>query len=182
MKLVASTSTRCRSSTCRPAACTRRSIRPSPPPAGQQQRSESTEHPDPAGRPRNSAAFTPRGLRDFRDYSQIELRVLAHFPATPPHRRFQQGVDIHDRTADRVPGGRPAASIRKNPPARRSSTTLLYGKRRSRSRKTRRSRRPRRISSTYWATHRCAVIDDARRCRESGVVRIITGAAAWARS
>jgi DNA polymerase-1 len=40
------------------------------------------------------------------DYSQIELRVLAHLSGDEAlSDAFRQGVDIHDRTADRVFGG-----------------------------------------------------------------------------
>src|SRR4029077_12706565 len=40
------------------------------------------------------------------DYSQIELRVLAHLSGDAAlAEAFQQGVDIHDKTAERVFGG-----------------------------------------------------------------------------
>src|SRR5207253_7952478 len=39
------------------------------------------------------------------DYSQIELRVLAHLSGDSALvEAFRQGIDIHDRTADRVFG------------------------------------------------------------------------------
>ena len=41
------------------------------------------------------------------DYSQIELRVLAHLSGDAALTdAFQQGIDIHDRTAERVFGSR----------------------------------------------------------------------------
>jgi DNA polymerase-1 len=64
------------------------------------------------------------------DYSQIELRVLAHLSGDAALiEAFQQGVDIHDRTADRVFGaasGLDARELRRR--AKIINYALLYGK------------------------------------------------------
>jgi DNA polymerase-1 len=64
------------------------------------------------------------------DYSQIELRVLAHLSGDEALvEAFRQGVDIHDRTADRVFGQ--ASGLDKGELRRRAKIinyALLYGK------------------------------------------------------
>ncbi|HWB18068.1 MAG TPA: DNA polymerase I [Vicinamibacterales bacterium] len=67
------------------------------------------------------------------DYSQIELRVLAHLSGDDALREaFQQDVDIHDLTAERVFGG-PSGPLRLDPHELRRRAkiinyALLYGK------------------------------------------------------
>ncbi|MEO7890817.1 MAG: DNA polymerase I [Vicinamibacterales bacterium] len=67
------------------------------------------------------------------DYSQIELRVLAHLSGDEAlTEAFQQGIDIHDRTADRVFGG-PDGPLQLDPHELRRRAkiinyALLYGK------------------------------------------------------
>ena len=64
------------------------------------------------------------------DYSQIELRVLAHLSGDAALiEAFRQGIDIHDRTADRVFGtasGLDAHELRRR--AKIINYALLYGK------------------------------------------------------
>jgi DNA polymerase-1 len=64
------------------------------------------------------------------DYSQIELRVLAHLSDDEALvEAFRQGIDIHDRTADRVFGsasGLDAHELRRR--AKIINYALLYGK------------------------------------------------------
>ena len=65
------------------------------------------------------------------DYSQIELRVLAHLSGDAAlTEAFQQGVDIHDRTAERVFGGSQSGldpkELRRR--AKIINYALLYGK------------------------------------------------------
>ncbi len=64
------------------------------------------------------------------DYSQIELRVLAHLSGDAALvEAFRQGVDIHDRTADRVFGrdsGLDKHELRRR--AKIINYALLYGK------------------------------------------------------
>jgi DNA polymerase-1 len=64
------------------------------------------------------------------DYSQIELRVLAHLSGDPALlEAFKGGVDIHDRTAERVFGsnsGLDAHELRRR--AKIINYALLYGK------------------------------------------------------
>ena len=67
------------------------------------------------------------------DYSQIELRVLAHLSGDAALiEAFQQGIDIHDRTAERVFGGPDgplqldAHELRRR--AKIINYALLYGK------------------------------------------------------
>jgi len=64
------------------------------------------------------------------DYSQIELRVLAHLSGDEALvDAFRQGIDIHDRTADRVFGtasGLDAHELRRR--AKIINYALLYGK------------------------------------------------------
>jgi len=67
------------------------------------------------------------------DYSQIELRVLAHLSGdTALAEAFQQGIDIHDRTAERVFGGRDGPLGLDTHELRRRAKiinyALLYGK------------------------------------------------------
>jgi DNA polymerase-1 len=67
------------------------------------------------------------------DYSQIELRVLAHLSGDAALvEAFRQGIDIHDRTAERVFGG-PEGPLRLDPHELRRRAkiinyALLYGK------------------------------------------------------
>ena len=96
-------------------------------------RPQPSEHPDP--HPRGAAH--PRGLRadpGFRllsaDYSQIELRILAHLSRDETLiDTFRRGEDVHDRTAREVFG--PLSAI---PPdeqrriAKMVNYALLYGK------------------------------------------------------
>jgi len=64
------------------------------------------------------------------DYSQIELRVLAHLSGDDALvEAFRQGIDIHDRTADRVFG--PKSGLDTHELRRRAKIinyALLYGK------------------------------------------------------
>jgi DNA polymerase-1 len=64
------------------------------------------------------------------DYSQIELRVLAHLAEDEALiQAFQDGIDIHDRTADRVFGsssGLDSHELRRR--AKIINYALLYGK------------------------------------------------------
>jgi DNA polymerase-1 len=64
------------------------------------------------------------------DYSQIELRVLAHLSGDAAlTEAFREGIDIHDRTADRVFGtssGLDAHELRRR--AKIINYALLYGK------------------------------------------------------
>jgi DNA polymerase-1 len=64
------------------------------------------------------------------DYSQIELRVLAHLSGDAALvEAFQQGIDIHDRTAERVFGSE--SGLDKHELRRRAKIinyALLYGK------------------------------------------------------
>ena len=66
------------------------------------------------------------------DYSQIELRVLAHLSGDAALvEAFRQGVDIHDRTAERVFGGADGRWARRHELRRRAKIinyALLYGK------------------------------------------------------
>jgi DNA polymerase-1 len=67
------------------------------------------------------------------DYSQIELRVLAHLSGDAAlTEAFQQAIDIHDRTAERVFGG-PEGPLKLDPHELRRRAkiinyALLYGK------------------------------------------------------
>ena len=67
------------------------------------------------------------------DYSQIELRVLAHLSGDAAlTEAFQEGIDIHDRTAERVFGG-PDGPLKLDPHELRRRAkiinyALLYGK------------------------------------------------------
>jgi DNA polymerase I len=81
------------------------------------------------------AAFIaePGHLLISADYSQIELRVLAHLSGDEAlGDAFRQGIDIHDRTADRVfggpdgPLGLDAHELRRR--AKIINYALLYGK------------------------------------------------------
>jgi DNA polymerase-1 len=59
------------------------------------------------------------------DYSQIELRVMAHFSKDPVLlEAFRTGQDIHERTAQEVFGVGPMAQ---NPEHRRASKAINYG-------------------------------------------------------
>jgi DNA polymerase-1 len=78
------------------------------------------------------AAFVaePGHLLISADYSQIELRVLAHLSGDAALvEAFRQGIDIHDRTADRVFGstsGLDPHELRRR--AKIINYALLYGK------------------------------------------------------
>jgi len=78
------------------------------------------------------AAFVaePGSVLISADYSQIELRVLAHLSGDQALiDAFRQGIDIHDRTADRVFGA--ASDLDKHELRRRAKIinyALLYGK------------------------------------------------------
>ena len=59
------------------------------------------------------------------DYSQIELRVMAHFSNDPVLlEAFRNGQDIHERTAQEVFGVGPMAQT---PEHRRASKAINYG-------------------------------------------------------
>jgi DNA polymerase-1 len=73
------------------------------------------------------AAFVPRpGWKLVTaDYSQIELRLLAHFSADPLLvRAFREGDDIHTRTASEVMGVPP---MMVTPEARRDAKAVNFG-------------------------------------------------------
>jgi len=78
------------------------------------------------------AAFTadPGHVLISADYSQIELRVLAHLSGDAAlTEAFRQGIDIHDRTAERVFGsssGLDPHELRRR--AKIINYALLYGK------------------------------------------------------
>ncbi|TAK12749.1 MAG: DNA polymerase I [Acidobacteria bacterium] len=86
----------------------------------------------PAGREIRSAFIAEPGfVLISADYSQIELRVLAHLSGDAAlTEAFQQGVDIHDRTAERVFGGAKSGldpkELRRR--AKIINYALLYGK------------------------------------------------------
>ena len=97
----------------RPAACTRRSTRPSPRPAASRRRARTSS------RSRSAPTSAARSARAFvaeegsklmsADYSQIELRILAHVSGEPKLREaFERGEDIHRATAAEVLGKDPA--------------------------------------------------------------------------
>jgi DNA polymerase-1 len=79
------------------------------------------------------AAFVaePGAVLISADYSQIELRVLAHLSGDAALvEAFKAGIDIHDRTAERVFGGA-ASGLDKHELRRRAKIinyALLYGK------------------------------------------------------
>ena len=85
----------------------------------------------PLGREIRRAFVAPEGrLLISADYSQIELRVLAHLSADPALiAAFAAGEDIHDQTADRVFGrdsGLDPHELRRR--AKIINYALLYGK------------------------------------------------------
>jgi DNA polymerase-1 len=88
----------------------------------------------PLGREIRAAFVAEPGARLISaDYSQIELRVLAHLSGDQAlTEAFQQGIDIHDRTAERVFGGPDgplkldAHELRRR--AKIINYALLYGK------------------------------------------------------
>ena len=79
---------------------------------------------------RRAFVAEPGFLLISADYSQIELRVLAHLSGDAAlTEAFQQGVDIHDRTAERVFGAN--SGLDSHELRRRSKIinyALLYGK------------------------------------------------------
>ena len=79
---------------------------------------------------RAAFAAAPGHVLISADYSQIELRVLAHLSDDDALvEAFRQGIDIHDRTADRVFGsssGLDAHELRRR--AKIINYALLYGK------------------------------------------------------
>jgi len=79
---------------------------------------------------RAAFAAAPGRVLISADYSQIELRVLAHLSDDDALvEAFRQGIDIHDRTADRVFGsssGLDAHELRRR--AKIINYALLYGK------------------------------------------------------
>ena len=79
---------------------------------------------------RAAFAAAPGHVLISADYSQIELRVLAHLSDDAALvDAFRQGIDIHDRTADRVFGsssGLDAHELRRR--AKIINYALLYGK------------------------------------------------------
>ena len=95
------------------AGCTRRSTRPSPRPAGSRRPSpnlQSIPIRTDLGREIRSAFVAEEGHRLLSaDYSQIELRILAHVSGEPKLREaFERGEDIHRATAAEVLGVDPA--------------------------------------------------------------------------
>jgi DNA polymerase-1 len=79
-----------------------------------------------AGRQIRAAFVAEKGhLLLSADYSQIELRLLAHFSADPVLvEAFQRGQDIHARTAEEVFGVGPLAQT---PEHRRSAKAINFG-------------------------------------------------------
>jgi DNA polymerase-1 len=79
---------------------------------------------------RSAFVADPGSVLISADYSQIELRVLAHLSGDAALvEAFRQGVDIHDRTADRVFGrdsGLDKHELRRR--AKIINYALLYGK------------------------------------------------------
>ena len=76
---------------------------------------EPAEHPDPqrgrAGASARRSSPSPGYVLVSADYSQIELRILAHFSQDPAFLdAFRSGEDIHQRTAAEV-FGVPSASV-----------------------------------------------------------------------
>jgi DNA polymerase-1 len=84
--------------------------------------------------PRMRACFTaaPGKLLTSADYSQVELRVLAHFSQEPTLiEAFQHGLDIHSRTAallfDKDPGDPQAVTREERATAKTINFGLIYG-------------------------------------------------------
>ena len=122
--------TRCRNSfTPKPAACTPASARPARPRAASAPRTRTCKIFPCA---RNWAArFAPRSSPSpgntllSADYSQIELRILAHFSKDPVLvEAFRTGQDIHARTAQEVFGVGPMAQ---NAEHRRAAKAINFG-------------------------------------------------------
>jgi DNA polymerase-1 len=88
----------------------------------------------PLGREIRAAFVADPGCRLISaDYSQIELRVLAHLSGDAAlTEAFQRGIDIHDRTAERVFGGSAGPLKLDRQELRRRAKiinyALLYGK------------------------------------------------------
>ena len=117
-----------------PAVCTPRSIRPSRPPAASAAATPNLQNipiRTAVGREIRSAFVAPPGaLLISADYSQIELRVLAHLSGDENLTdAFKRGEDIHDRTAVSVFG--PESELDPHELRRRAKIinyALLYGK------------------------------------------------------
>ena len=114
------------------AGCTPRSIRRSPRPASSRERPASrTSIRTEEGRAirRAFVAEGERGLLASFDYSQVELRLLAHLSHDPVlTEAFRTGVDVHATTASRLFGVAPEAVT----PAQRAQAKvvnfgILYG-------------------------------------------------------
>ena len=117
-------------SSCYPAACTHAFLpdrhRDWPP---QLLESESAKYSDPhRARPRNSGRIrcsSPGRLLLSADYSQIELRILAHLSEDPVLAdAFRRGEDIHSRTAQEVFDVAPFAQTREH---RRVAKVINFG-------------------------------------------------------
>ena len=132
---------------------------------------------------REAFVAEPGHLLLSADYSQIELRVLAHLSGDPTLiDTFRKGEDVHDRTSREIFG--PLSPIPTDEQRRISKMVnyaLLYGKTAftlakdigvSRSEAAEPSSRP-----TSRATRRCArFIDDTiAQARETGQVRTLLG-------
>ena len=125
------------------------------------------------GREIRSAFVAEPGSRLLSaDYSQIELRILAHVSGEPKLREaFARGEDIHTATAAEVLGKDPATLTKGERNGREDDQLRdhLRHLRRSASRRTSRSRasRPRRTSTpTSPASRTCRTSSPARSSRQ----------------
>ena len=96
------------------------------------QQPQPAEHPDPHARSGGASARrsspSPGHVLVSADYSQIELRILAHFSQDPAFLdAFRSGEDIHQRTAAEVFGVPPAGGHRRAP-AHRQGDQLRPGR------------------------------------------------------